>query len=251
MIQYAYLTDKGIARSTNEDAMIYRSFSHNPEGFDIETYGSLFTVADGMGGHSAGEIASNMSCQNLLKYYKLPSVTDQTIWEQLTQIYFQINESVLRQSFKIPDFRGMGTTLSTLIIRDKKAWIAHVGDSRIYMIRDRTLTQVTHDHTEVQKMVDQGLFTRQEAEQSSVRNMLTQAIGVDAQLNVFTWSDVIQPDDIYLVCSDGLYDMLSHAQILSIILSNSEHLDKSCNQLLLQARRAGSGDDITMIIIKV
>jgi len=251
MIQYAYQTDKGDVKLHNEDALIYRTDNLNPEGFDIQSYGSLFTVADGMGGHCAGEIASNMACQSMLKYYHRTDLTEETMWDHLKGLYYQINENVLFQSMKVKDFYGMGTTLTTLVIRKNKAWIAHVGDTRVYLIRKNEMDQVTQDHTEIQNLVDQGLFTREEADKCSARNILTQAIGVDNRLRVFTWAELIQPDDMFLICSDGLYDMLSNNQILAIIQSNSDRLQRACEELVNKAKLAGGADNISLILIRV
>ena len=251
MIQYAYQTDKGSIRLQNEDAFIYRTNDHNPEGFDIESYGSLFTVADGMGGHCAGEIASNMACQAMLNYYKCTGLSEETMWDHLRGLYYQINENVLIQSMKIVDFNGMGTTLTTLIIKNNKAWIAHVGDTRAYLIRGHEMHQITQDHTEVQNMVEQGLFTQEEANRCPSRNILSQAIGVDNRLRVFTWADLIQPDDIFLLCSDGLYDMLLKEKIFSIIQSNANKLQPACRKLVGEANLGGGADNITVILVKV
>jgi protein phosphatase len=251
MISYAYKTDKGDVRFQNEDALIYRTDDHNPEGFDIESYGSLFTVADGMGGHKAGEIASNMACQAILKYYHRKDVSEETMWDVLKGLFYQINENVLLQSMKIADFHGMGTTLTTLIIRKQKAWIAHVGDTRVYHIRKHEIDQVTQDHTEVQDLVEQGLCTQEEANQCNARNVLSQAIGVDNRLRVYTWAELIQPDDIFLICSDGLYDMLSCQHIFSIIQSNTGQLQRACNELVDQAKRAGGADNISIILVRI
>ena len=251
MIQYANQTDKGSIRSHNEDALILRTIDHNPEGFDIESYGSLFTIADGMGGHNAGEIASNMACQAMLKYYHLTDLNEETMWDCLKGIYYQTNENVLLQSLKVIDFNGMGTTLTTLILRKQKAWIAHVGDTRVYLIRGREMLQVTHDHTEIQSMVDQGLFSQDEVNRCPARNILSQAIGVDNHLRVFTWAELIQPDDMFLLCSDGLYDMLSDDRIFSIVRSNSGNLKSACRELIEKAKRAGGADNISLILVKV
>jgi len=251
MIQYACKTDKGSVRLHNEDALIYRTEDHNPEGFDIESYGSLFTIADGMGGHSAGEIASNIACQEMLKYYLRTDLSEETMWDYLKGLYYQINENVLLQSLRVADFNGMGTTLTTLIIRKQKAWIAHVGDTRIYLIRGHEMDQITQDHTEVQSLVEQGLFSQEEADRCPARNVLSQAIGVDNRLRVFTWAELIQPDDMFLICSDGLSDMLSKAQIFSIIQSNANRLQRACRELLDKAKHAGGADNITIILVKV
>jgi len=251
MIQYAYQTDKGSVRQQNEDAMIVRTDSFNPEGFNIESHGSLFTVADGMGGHNAGEIASNMACQLILKYYHLPDISEETMWDNLKGLFFRINENILLQSMRISDFNGMGTTLTTLIIRKQKAWIAHVGDTRVYLIRGYEMDQVTHDHTEIQSLIDQGLFTREEAKKCTSRNILTQALGVDNRLRVFTWAELIQPGDMFLVCSDGLYDMMSHKHMFSIIQSNSNQLQRACKELVAKAKFQGGTDNISLILIKI
>jgi len=251
MLQYAYITDNGSVRMHNEDALIYRTFDHNPEAFDIDSYGSLFTIADGMGGHNAGEIASNMACQALLKYYSRTDLSEETMWDHLKGLFYQINENILLQSMKVSDFNGMGTTLTTLIIRKQKAWIAHVGDSRVYLIRGHDMDQVTQDHTEVQTLVEHGIFSQDEANNCKARNVLSQAIGVDNRLRVFTWAELIQPDDMFLLCSDGLYDMLSHKQIFSIITSHSGQLQRACRELVRLAKRAGGADNITIILIKI
>jgi protein phosphatase len=251
MLQYACISDKGAIRAHNEDAFIFRTFDKNPEGFDIDTYGSLFTIADGLGGHNAGEIASNMACHALLKYYSRTDVSEETMWDHLKSLYYQINENVLLQSMKVSDFNGMGTTLTTLIIRKQKAWIAHVGDSRVYLIRKNEMDQVTQDHTEIQSMVEQGLYTQEEANKCSERNVLNQAIGVDNRLRVFTWAELIQPDDLFLLCSDGLYDMLSEKDIFSIIQSQSGHLQSACRDLVRKAKLAGGADNITIILVQL
>ncbi|KPA16714.1 serine/threonine protein phosphatase [Candidatus Magnetomorum sp. HK-1] len=251
MLTFCYKTDKGAVRPNNEDALIYRTNNNNPDSFDIKTYGSLFTVADGMGGHFAGEVASNIACKSILNYYKLKSITDDNIWDQLKRLYYRINETVLQNALNNPDFNGMGTTLSTLIIREEKAWIAHVGDSRIYRIRDGIMDQITYDHTEVQRLIDQGFYTKQQAATCSIRNILTQAIGVDNRLDVFTWAGKAMPGDRYLLCSDGLHDMVSDEEILSIILYNSGSLKNTCLQLLDKALRSGGKDNITLMVVLI
>ncbi|MBF0451323.1 MAG: Stp1/IreP family PP2C-type Ser/Thr phosphatase [Candidatus Magnetomorum sp.] len=247
----SYKTDKGSIRPNNEDALIYRTSDNNPEGFDITSYGSLFAVADGMGGHFAGEIASKMACQSVLDYYRLPSITDDNAWDQLNRLYYKINDTVLQRSLRTSDFNGMGTTLSTLIIRKQTAWVAHVGDSRIYLIRDGSMNQITYDHTEVQRMVEQGLFTQQEAAESPLRNVLTQAIGVDNRLNVFTWAETLHRGDMYLLSSDGLYDMIPEKKMFSIIQSNANNLTKSCHKLVDEAIRSGGKDNITVMLVLI
>jgi protein phosphatase len=252
MLKFSCITDKGAIRPNNEDAFVYRTIKHNPEQFDIQSYGCLFSVADGMGGHFAGEIASRIACQYILDYYKIENLTDDNTWEKLKHLYFKINEYVLRQSLNTPDFHGMGTTLSTLIIRKNKAWVAHVGDSRIYLIRDGIIDQVSYDHTEVQRMIDQGLFTKEEAMKCSVRNVLTQAIGVDNRLSVFTWAETIQSGDLFLLCSDGLYDMISDEKILSMIKSHpDDRLKHICKKFIDEAMRAGGKDNMTVMLVKI
>ena len=251
MLTFCYKTDKGAVRPNNEDSLIYRTLHNNPDNFDISKYGSLFTVADGMGGHYAGEIASKMACKNILNYYKRDSITDDNLWDELKRLYFKINNNVLQRSFDVPDYNGMGTTLSTLIIREQKAWIAHVGDSRIYRIRDDIMDQITYDHTEVQRLLDEGFYTKEQAEKCSIKNILTQAIGVDQRLNVFTWSGKVLPGDRFLLCSDGLHDMVSDDEILSVILYNSGNIKKTCLHLLDKALRAGGRDNITVMMVLI
>jgi len=251
MLSFCCKTDKGSVRPNNEDSFIYRTANNNPENFDIQFYGSLFTIADGMGGHFAGEVASKMACDYVLDYYRISDISDDNTWEKLKGLFFKINEIILRRSFDVSEFNGMGTTLTTLIIRKNKAWVSHVGDSRVYLIRNEEMTQISYDHTEIQRLIDQGLFTKQETERSPARNILTQAIGVDNRLSVFTWAETIQQNDMFLLCSDGLYDMMTDDHILSIIKAKEQHLEKTCKQLIDEAINAGSKDNISVILVKI
>jgi len=245
-VKISYKTNKGLIRPNNEDSLLVIS----PNGkVDFENKGLLFAVADGMGGHAAGEVASKMACDGLHKYYLMP--TQENINQQFVNLFKTINMNILGKSLVGEKLFGMGTTLSSILLHDNQAWIAHVGDSRIYRFRNGSFKQLSIDHTEIQSLLDMGYLSPSEAEKYPARNVLTQAIGVDEKLDVYTNCDAFKPDDLFLLCSDGLYDMVSQDKIFKIISKNALEPEQVSDQLVQAALDGGGKDNISVIVLKI
>lgn len=228
------VTNVGLVRKNNEDA----AWS------DIKK--QLFIVADGMGGYVAGEIASVMAIESVLRTVTieqgdLPSVV-------LRQAFYQANDSIYREAQKNPDYSGMGTTLSALWIVDGKGYIAHVGDSRIYLIRAGKITRLTADHSLVGELVREGGLTEEQAMTHPQKNMLTRALGCGSLVEVDIYDLEIMDDDYFLLCTDGLSNLIRSEEMAEIIMSQKD-LKKSTQHLLQLALKRGGFDNITAIIV--
>lgn len=249
--RYAYLTDKGI-RPINQDFVQVLSETENGAGYDIEHCGALFAVADGVGGHQAGEVAARMAGEGLAQYYAdaraREVATRQTV---LQEVFAAINHAVFRKSVSANEFFGMGTTLTALVIHGQTAYIAHIGDSRVYRLRDDELAMLTRDHTEVQKLVERGELTLEQAKTYSRSQWLTEAIGAEPQLEtLYERVEPVLPGDRYLLCTDGLSNHLSDEQIKQTLRARTTPA-RACERLLQWALKAGSQDNLTALVIHV
>lgn len=239
----AALTDRGRRRPQNEDAFLTR----------VEL--GVFAVADGMGGHAAGDVASRLAVQQVAD-----AITDaysrrfgiRRATETLESAVLRGNREILAVAGREPDKAGMGTTLTTLALvsRDRRAAIAHVGDSRAYLYRDGRLSQLTRDHTWVQEQVGAGLLTQEQARRHPFGNILTQALGTDAEIRVDTHAFEILTGDLLLLCSDGLTAMLDDDGI-GAILRESPDLEAVAQRLIDQANERGGHDNITVVLVRI
>jgi serine/threonine protein phosphatase PrpC len=225
-------TDKGRVREQNEDSYGYK--------------GNLFLVADGMGGHQAGEIASAIAVETILDLDF--GVAD--IGAELEKGILKANEAILEEVNHRPEMTGMGTTVAVLLIRDQTAFIAHVGDSRIYHYARGVLTQLTEDHSLVAELVKNGEITEDDAKTHPQRNILTQALGSRGDLNIEFLALEIQPGEKFLLCSDGLYGMVDRDGIEAILKLN-EDTQELAEKLVEQANENGGSDNITVLIVEV
>ncbi|NIM62023.1 MAG: SpoIIE family protein phosphatase, partial [Acidobacteria bacterium] len=197
------LTDVGRRRENNQDQLL------------VDEQRDVYAVADGMGGHAAGEVASNIAIQALAETIdKEPEAeADRFLVEAFQEGNRRICESVLARG----EWRGMGTTIVALVRRDDKVTIGHVGDSRSYVLRDGNLLQLTDDHSWVGEQVRMGLLTDEEAQKHPMRNIVTRAMGNRLELEVDVLEQAIEPGDVYLLCSDGLNSMIGDDQIGQIL----------------------------------
>lgn len=230
-------TDRGLVRSNNED----RFFMSEREGF--------FMVADGMGGHAAGEVASEMAVHKVCEFIFDPQ-QESAACPQLAEAIQDANEAVARAAETNPAWKGMGTTLTALRLDSRCAYVAHVGDSRAYRFRKGRLERITEDHTLVEDQVRQGLMTHAEAASSELRNILTQAVGLSERLNIFLKTMGLAEKDRFLLCSDGLTDMLSEERVAALFDAN-EGVTGLCERLVEEACRAGGRDNISVVVIEV
>lgn len=231
-------THVGKVRSNNEDSLLIR-----------EPY--LFAVADGMGGYAAGEIASRATLKAFeIGTYKLRHQKDADAEQILADAFDKANEHIYLMAGRNQAYAGMGTTLTALYLPgDSTAYAAHVGDSRLYLYRNGTLSQVTHDHSYVADLVAKGKLTDKEAFSHPQKNMLLQAIGVEEHIRTDIIHFALEAGDILLLCSDGLTDMLHDCEIADILQHND--LVVAADTLIAEALANGGRDNVSFIMISL
>jgi serine/threonine protein phosphatase PrpC len=225
----AVATDVGRSREVNEDAYLSRD--------------PLFVVADGMGGHVAGDVASATAIQTIEHGWDGSSDP-----AALTGMIKNANLSVYEKAESDPELRGMGTTCTAILLDAGMAHVAHVGDSRAYLFRDGQLTQVTEDHTVVGRMEREGKLTKEEAARHPHRNVITRALGIDSDVEVDAWEFELTEGDRLLICSDGLNGMLEDSNIRQI-LAEEQDPNTAVRRLVDEANAAGGEDNITVILL--
>ena len=233
-------TDTGNLRGQNEDAYIAEQ--------------NLFAVADGMGGHNAGEVASAMAIEHL-RGVALNGVTSA---EEFAQVVRELNGAIYASATSTTDQRGMGTTLTAAALltstsdtdQPSQIVIANVGDSRTYLLRSGELRQMSVDHSYVQELVTEGLLTVGEARTHPRRNIVTRALGIDEQVSVDTWTIPMFDGDRFMLCSDGLVDEVPPAEITELLQERSAP-QQIAERLVAAAKRHGGRDNITVIVIDV
>jgi serine/threonine protein phosphatase PrpC len=248
-LAFSALTDPGIVRQHNEDSIAVHCLPDKSAGFAI--------LADGMGGHNAGEVASAMAIEVLMDALadQLPHLL-QIAWPDSADLLRQrIVDSVKLANWKIFDaacdneeYQGMGTTLVLALFHHDKATIAHVGDSRLYRMRDGILQQITLDHSVLQEQIDAGLITPEEAQFSQNKNVITRALGVEPEVLVDIYEVNSQDGDLYLLCSDGLSDMLLPQEISADLTRFCQDKELACQALIDHANALGGRDNISVIL---
>ena len=204
-------TDLGCVRENNEDK--FDLLDPREPGM-LAAKGRLYGVADGMGGHSAGQIASELALKTVIRaYYSDPSTL---LLESLTHAIRQANSLIFETAQMIPDRRDMGTTLTLALVHESRIYFAHVGDSRAYLIRDGGITQITHDHSWVAEQVNLGTLTLEQAQQSPFRNIITRSIGTQPQVEPDLYEVDLVAGDLVLLCSDGLTTHLDPTRSCSL-----------------------------------
>jgi PPM family protein phosphatase len=227
-IRVGACTDVGRVREGNEDAYMVRD--------------PLFAVADGMGGHQGGEVASNLALERLERASDGDS--------DLADVVREANRAVFEQAAQDPGLAGMGTTLTAVRVQDERLHLAHVGDSRMYLLRNGSLERITRDHTVVEQLVDQGRMSAEDAKIHPQRSILTRALGVDEDIQVDEADVDVRPGDRVLLCSDGLTGMVDEDRILSILTAIPDPR-AACAALIEAANQAGGQDNITAVVLDV
>lgn len=224
-------TDIGKVREINEDC--------------YGCVGNLFVIADGMGGHQAGEVASSIAVETVLA-----SAGDITNEDDLQRVIMKANEAILKEVTQKPELAGMGTTIALLMLQsDDEAWVAHVGDSRVYQLsRDQVFLRLTNDHSLVAELIRKGELTEAEAKNHPQRNMLTQALGTKGKINIEIGRVTVKPGDKFLLCTDGLTGMLPEKEIQTVMLQEIPPQDLA-DQLVQMANGNGGNDNTTVIVI--
>lgn len=243
-VTVACKTDLGRVRENNEDKFEYFLPEDEPT---LAAKGLVFVVCDGMGGHEAGQIASEMACKTFItEYLRHPSVEPEGA---LSAAVRAANRLVLDCARAIPARRGMGTTLSALVLLQDSAWVAHVGDSRIYRLREGFMDRLTRDHTWVEDVVSSGAFTRDEAERHQYRHVLTRAIGTEEDLRADVDRHELSAGDTFLLCTDGLMNHVADLRIHEVL--ESEGPSAACWTLVGDALLGGGSDNTTVLIVRV
>ncbi len=224
-------TDKGKVREQNEDTFGYRD--------------TLFVIADGMGGHQAGEVASAIAVETVLAVEM-----DADPVASLRRAVLSANSAILEEMAKNEDFSGMGTTVAILLLKTDQAFISHVGDSRIYQLAEGNLVQLTNDHSFVAELIKNGSITEEEAKIHPQRNVLTRALGTEGHLEFEVNSFSIHSGDKFLLCSDGLTGIVDEKKIKEILMSGKTP-QIIADQLVEQANKDGGTDNISVIVIEV
>jgi protein phosphatase len=225
-------TDKGLVRKENEDA------------FCIEKDLGLLAIADGMGGHASGEVASKMAIEILRESFKKGG---EPLPERLSSGVKLANRAIYEAAQSQSQLNGMGTTLTALQLEGNRLSIAHVGDSRAYLIRGGVIEQITDDHTIVSEQVARGMMTREEAARSDMRNILSRALGIGPEVKVDVEELTVSEDDKLVLCSDGLSELVSEDEIL-LEAQSSTRPDIACDELINLANQRGGEDNITVIM---
>jgi serine/threonine protein phosphatase PrpC len=239
VMEVAALTDVGRVRSANEDA------------YGLCAEAGFFIVCDGMGGAAAGEVASQTAVASAIEAICGNRYQDNP-HKLLERVTTAANQKVFSRAERDQSLHGMGTTLVSLLLRDGRAYIAHVGDSRCYRLHAGALTRHTQDHSLVDEQVRLGQMTAAEAEQSPLRNVITRAIGTRSTVSVDIEEMATHPGDLFLLCSDGLTRELSDKRIAEILGEKSAaDLQVLCARLVQAANRSGGKDNITCILVRI
>ena len=238
------LTDIGLKREKNEDAI---SLPAENDGI------KLFILADGMGGAKAGEKASQLAVQIIRDYVRLNFIkierTKEEIEEVIRKAMVEANKKVYELSMEYQEYNGMGTTVLVVLIYRGRIYIGHIGDSRVYRLRQSVLRQLTRDHSYVQELVRQGTITAEEAKNHPQKNVLLKVLGCDRDIAPDVITRGFVKGDIILLCSDGLTNMVEDKEIYEIIMKNTSDLKVACKMLIDTANHNGGADNVSAIII--
>jgi serine/threonine protein phosphatase PrpC len=249
-LEFASATDPGRVRSHNEDSI----------GADPEI--GLAVLADGMGGYNAGEVASGIAVAVVTAEIKralgghspdrIDAESGETEAERVTrQQSLKANTSIFEAARSQPQYAGMGTTLVVTLFFDNRICVAHVGDSRLYRMRGESFEQITRDHSLLQEQIDSGMITKEAAKLSQNKNLVTRALGIDADVDTEVHVYETKLGDIYLLCSDGLSDMVEDEDIHLTLTSLKENLQLAADQLVQQANDNGGRDNVSVILVRV
>jgi serine/threonine protein phosphatase PrpC len=244
------MTDTGKVRQKNEDSIGYDSAL------------GLVVLADGMGGHRGGEVASSLAVDVIISAIQqqlsetTPKKTDSKSGLALESIYLRdavrsANKQVFEQAETSPEQKGMGTTVVALLFHNGTLSLVHIGDSRCYRLRGSKLEQITKDHSLLQELVDRGFYTSEEAQKSVKKNLVTRALGIEQDVKVDLLEDIVLKKDIYLLCSDGLTDLIEDTDIYLTINKFSDNLEKAAMQLITMANQKGGKDNISVMLCRV
>ncbi len=243
-------TDPGMVRSHNEDSITFDA-AHG-----------LAVLADGMGGYNAGEVASGIAVSMLAAELKQAldrsdptrlggPAAEQAAVKLLDEHVRRANSSIYQAAQSQPQYAGMGTTLVMALFYNNRVSVAHVGDSRMYRLRGKAFDQITRDHSLLQEQIDSGMISKEDARLSQNKNLVTRAMGIDPQVEPEIKTYEVQPGDIYLLCSDGLNDMVEDEETRLTLATLQSNLPLAAGQLVQLANDNGGRDNVSVVLVKV
>lgn len=249
IIEVANISDTGLKRPHNEDSAV------------TDTALGLAVVADGMGGYKAGEVASAIAAQLILNEVRAglangnanSKVGDSGLSRATLVIRDAVakaNAEVFRTAQEVPQCQGMGTTVVVVFYHGDKVSIAHVGDSRVYRLRGNEFKQITRDHSLIQELIDRGFFTPEEAAENTPKNLVTRALGIEQSVEVDVQEQDRQAGEIYLLCSDGLNDMVDDEEIHLTLSKYSANLGEAATELVRLANENGGKDNVSVVLVR-
>lgn len=245
VIEIASATHSGMVRSHNEDSIA------------TDAAAGLAVLADGMGGYNAGEVASGIAVTMISAEIRkalagIDGALDAVTAERLIgERAMRANSAIFQAAQNQSQYAGMGTTLVVALWHDNMLFVGHIGDSRLYRFRGGRLEQMTRDHSLLQEQIDSGLITREQARHSQNKNLVTRAVGIDPEVEAEIHSYPVEAGDIYLLCSDGLNDMVADEDMQSTLSSLQANLPLAAQQLVQQANDNGGRDNVSVILVRV
>lgn len=250
-MRIGYKSDPGKARELDEDCTAVVRIDVLCESHPRRA--TLLIIADGMGGHNAGEVASRLAVKRTteeisnLMLREISPDSPEYVKKSLEMIIKDVNEYVLHIVEENPRYRGMGTTLTVALVQGSSVYIGHVGDSRAYIVNEDRIEQITRDHSYVQELLDRNEITPEQARGHSQKNLITRAIGLYRDVEVDVDRKYIFGDDYLLLCCDGLTDMVTDEEIHAVVLQNDDP-QRICDILIQEANRRGGPDNISVIV---
>jgi protein phosphatase len=249
-LEFASASDPGMVRSHNEDSI------------KVDAEVGLAVLADGMGGYNAGEVASGIAVEMLAKEMREALAVHAAhqidpasgeLWAErlIRENASKANSAIYQAAHSQPQYAGMGTTVVVALFHNDRVSVGHIGDSRLYRLRGEGFEQVTRDHSLLQEQIDSGMITREQARFSQNKNLVTRAVGVDPEVDTEVHSYEARPGDLYLLCSDGLTDMVPDEDIQNVLEMLQTNLPLAAIQLVQLANDAGGRDNISVILIRV
>lgn len=235
--KHAFFSEIGKARSINQDFVL------------INKAENIYIVADGMGGHAAGEVASSLACTTVEEYIVSHKKKTRNYLDLVSRAVKEANKVIFEKAFKEEESRGMGTTITLLMFVSKKYYIAQVGDSRVYLIRDGKISQITEDHSYVYELFKKGILSQKEMEYYPFKNILTRAVGSDKKVKVDVFSGKICKNDYFFLTSDGLSNEIKKEEFMEFVHYMEPEI--ICQNLLFYINQKDSFDDKSLVVVYI
>lgn len=235
-MKVAAISDRGLVRNNNEDSYL------------VDLNHGLLVVCDGMGGHNGGEVASAIAVETISQIFCSSS---EELPGRLVLALEKANSAILNSAQQDPALHGMGTTATLAALEDGIVYVAHIGDSSLYIVQDGKIRKVTRDHTLAQQLLMEGRLKPEDMRSNPYNHILTRALGVEENVNIDRYQEKLQPGDLILLCSDGLSDKVNEGEMQEVLQEDSSSLERAAQGLLDKALKYGGSDNITIILSRI